>query len=85
MDNKCKVCNKEYSDTCDWQQGRCPNHLPTIELTATQVQNRFKNAKRVLWVVAGCLLWVSNAGFMVNVAGILIVFAQVLEFFEEFA
>lgn len=85
MDNKCKVCNKEYSDTCNWQQGRCPSHLPTIKLTNTQVQNRFKIAKRGLWVAIGCLLWVSNVGFMVNLAGILIIIAEVLEFFEEFA
>ena len=22
----CKTCQKEYSPTCDWQQGRCPHH-----------------------------------------------------------
>jgi len=23
---KCKTCRQEYSPSCDWNQGRCPNH-----------------------------------------------------------
>ena len=26
----CKTCGKEYSPTCDYQQGRCPNHPAMI-------------------------------------------------------
>jgi hypothetical protein len=28
---KCKTCNKEYSSDCDYNQGRCPHHLPAIQ------------------------------------------------------
>jgi hypothetical protein len=27
---KCKTCNKEYNTSCDYNQGRCPNHPPLI-------------------------------------------------------
>jgi hypothetical protein len=36
---KCETCNKEYSTTCDYRQGRCPNHLPMI----TEYHKRFYN------------------------------------------
>jgi hypothetical protein len=27
---KCPICNNEYTVTCDYNQGRCPNHSPMI-------------------------------------------------------
>jgi hypothetical protein len=29
---KCQICKKEYSPSCDWNQGRCPNHPPAITI-----------------------------------------------------
>lgn len=29
---KCNICRKEYSPECDYNQGRCPNHKPMIEI-----------------------------------------------------
>jgi hypothetical protein len=29
---KCNVCNKEYTTTCDYNQGRCPKHPSLIEV-----------------------------------------------------
>lgn len=26
----CQVCKKLYSHECDWRQGRCPHHAPTV-------------------------------------------------------
>lgn len=28
---KCAICRKEYSPDCDFNQGRCPHHPPTIK------------------------------------------------------
>lgn len=28
---KCRVCHKEYTPKCDFQQGRCPHHPPIIK------------------------------------------------------
>jgi hypothetical protein len=28
---KCNVCKKDYSPTCDYNQGRCPNHPAVVE------------------------------------------------------
>ncbi len=29
---KCKVCRKEYTTDCDYNQGRCPHHKPMIDI-----------------------------------------------------
>ena len=31
---KCNVCKKQYSPDCDYNQGRCPMHLPLIYFQA---------------------------------------------------
>jgi len=30
---KCKTCGKQYSPSCDYRQGRCPNHPPLINIS----------------------------------------------------
>jgi hypothetical protein len=30
---KCSTCQKEYSPACDYNQGRCPNHPPLIDIS----------------------------------------------------
>jgi hypothetical protein len=27
----CNICNKEYSTSCDYRQGRCPHHPALID------------------------------------------------------
>ncbi len=41
----CKTCGKEYSITCDWNQGRCPNHPPMINTHSMRFYNLFKTIK----------------------------------------
>jgi hypothetical protein len=28
---KCTICKKEYSKECDYMQGRCPHHPPSVD------------------------------------------------------
>jgi hypothetical protein len=30
---KCKVCNKDYQQNCDFRQGRCPQHPPLLNIS----------------------------------------------------
>jgi hypothetical protein len=32
---KCDTCKKEYSPNCDFNQGRCPMHMPLINFQAS--------------------------------------------------
>ncbi len=29
-DDKCSICGEQYTPSCDWNQGRCPHHLPML-------------------------------------------------------
>jgi hypothetical protein len=29
--NKCNICRKEITPSCDWQQGRCPHRKVPLE------------------------------------------------------
>ena len=40
----CTLCNKEYSPSCDYRQGRCPHHPSLInEVLQDQYKSRFFN------------------------------------------
>ncbi len=41
----CNICKKEYSPTCDYQQGRCPNHPPYINPHSMRFLNLFNSIK----------------------------------------
>lgn len=30
--DKCNTCHNPYRPDCDWNQGRCPNHPPLIDV-----------------------------------------------------
>jgi len=50
---KCKTCCQPIKSDCDWQQGRCPHRMPTLdEITLDKVKvriyNLFIRAKRWL-------------------------------------
>lgn len=79
---KCKVCNKEYSPECDYNQGRCPHHPPLLNIQPKDVSkghfyvSLVKSAVRI--VAGGCLV----TGNLL-MAGICIIMAEVLGIVEE--
>jgi len=41
---KCEACNKEYTATCDYRQGRCPHHPSLLdEILGSPYKSRFYN------------------------------------------
>lgn len=42
---KCTTCNKEYSPTCDYNQGRCPMHPPVINTHSWRFYNLYQSIK----------------------------------------
>lgn len=90
MAEKCFVCNKEYSPSCDYKQGRCPNHPPLIKLIEPMSEENVNHpdptlhkyisfAKSGLRIVAGGCLYVDN----LPIAGIFFIVAEALGVVEE--
>lgn len=85
MTDKCKTCNKEYSPSCDWQQGRCPNHKPLIDKISIQPRDTSPGhfyasiAKSALRIIAG-LAFIQG---MIMLGGALLIAAEVLGIVEE--
>ncbi len=80
---KCKVCRKEYTTDCDYNQGRCPHHKPMIDIQPKDPSrghfyvSLVKSATRI---AAGMfLIW---PGSLV-LAGALLIAAEVLGVVEE--
>jgi len=44
---KCKTCNKEYSITCDYNQGRCPHHPPQVNAYTMRYFNLYRIIKNL--------------------------------------
>ena len=44
---KCDLCKKEYSPTCDYNQGRCPLHPPYINPHSMRFLNLANFIKRL--------------------------------------
>ena len=42
---KCNTCNKDYSPTCDFEQGRCPHHPPYINPHSLRFLNLYNTIK----------------------------------------
>ncbi len=78
----CNICRKEYSTSCDYNQGRCPHHKPMIEI---QPKDPSKGhfyvslAKSALRILAGVFLIDGNLLF----AGSLLILAEGLGIIEE--
>lgn len=83
---KCKLCRKEYTPECDYNQGRCPHHRPMIEIQPRDTSpGHFyvSLAKSFIRIVAGITLvlagtdtalmnqWLMVAGGMFMVAELL--------------
>lgn len=79
---KCNTCNKEVTANCDYNQGRCPNRKPMIEIQPKDTSKGHfyvSLAKSGVRVIAGGALCY---GALVT-AGVLIILAEVLGIVEE--
>lgn len=88
---KCKICKKDYSPECDYNQGRCPHHPPMIEI---QPKDPSKGhfyvslVKSFLRIAAGITLVLAAQDFILlgswlMVAGGLFIAAELLGILEE--
>ena len=80
--DKCTICNKEYSPLCDYKQGRCPHHLPMINIQPKDTSKGHfyvSLVKSALRVVAGGNLVLGNLFW----AGTFLILAEVLGVVEE--
>ena len=78
----CDICKKDYSPTCDYNQGRCPNHKPMIEIQPKDTSKGHfyvSLAKSAVRIAAGIGLM---TGYFVF-AGMAFVFAEILGIVEE--
>ena len=79
---KCKVCGKEYSPECDYNQGRCPHHPPLLNIQPRDTSRGHfyvSLVKSAIRIVAGGCLVTGN----LLMAGICIIMAEVLGIVEE--
>ena len=78
----CKICRRDYSPECDYNQGRCPHHPPMIEIQPRDTSRGHfyvSLAKSFIRITAGVCLIV---GFPVW-CGVGLVAAEVLGIVEE--
>jgi hypothetical protein len=79
---KCQLCHKDYSPSCDYQQGRCPHHKPMINIQPKDTSRGHfyvSLVKSILRIGAGGCLIQGNLFF----AGMLLILAEVLGIVEE--
>ena len=80
--DKCNICNKEITDNCDHNQGRCPHRKPMIDIQPKDTSKGHfyvSLAKSVVRVIAGIGLGFGFVAF----AGAAIVAAEILGVIEE--
>jgi hypothetical protein len=78
----CTTCNKEYSVTCDYKQGRCPHHPPVLVIQPKDTSKGHfyvSLGKSAIRIFAGGVLMSGNFWL----AGVCIVLAEVLGVIEE--
>ena len=78
----CNICRKEYSVSCDYNQGRCPHHKPMIEIQPKDTSKGHfyvSLAKSGLRILAGANLMFGHF----YIAGLLLILAEVLGIVEE--
>jgi hypothetical protein len=82
----CSICGKSYSPDCDYRQGRCPHHLPLINLETLMNQpdarrhfqlSMVKSAARIAAGIS--LVWPQN----LILAGVFLILAEVIGVAEE--
>ena len=80
--DKCTTCGKEYSPECDYKQGRCPHHLPMINIQPKDTSKGHfyvSIVKSIIRIGAGCWLMQGN----LLMAGVCLILAEVFGIFEE--
>lgn len=80
--DKCNVCHNHYSPDCDWNQGRCPHHPPTIKIQPKDTSKGHfyvSIVKSMIRILAGVAL---VFGSLPTAGGLLIV-AEFLGVLEE--
>ena len=88
---KCKICHKEYSPDCDYNQGRCPHHPPLINIQPKDTSrghfyvSLVKSFVRVGAGAAFIMAWVSPelVTQFVATGGLLLIIAEALGVLEE--
>lgn len=80
--DKCNICHNQYSPDCNWNQGRCPNHLPMINIQPKDTSKGHfyvSLLKSILRIIAGGNLAIGNLWW----AGIFLILAELLGILEE--
>jgi hypothetical protein len=84
---KCKICKKEYSTDCDYNQGRCPERKPMIDIQPKDTSRGHfyvSMIKSVLRIIAGAAFAGTAFGWgSVFAGGCLLMIAEVLGIVEE--
>ena len=88
---KCRICRKEYSPDCDFNQGRCPHIPPMINIQPKDTSkghfyvSLVKSFVRVASGAAFIMAWVDPALLAPFVAagGLLLIVAEALGVVEE--
>ena len=81
-DKWCNTCNKEISNDCDYNQGRCPHRKPMIDIQPKDTSRGHfwvSMVKSSFRIVAGVALVL---GYLVD-AGVWLIAAECLGIFEE--
>ena len=79
---KCDTCNKEYTSDCDYNQGRCPHHLPLLNIQPKDTSKGHfyvSILKSAVRITAGAVLIMGSF----EVCGWLIILAEILGIVEE--
>ena len=79
---KCNTCNKEVSENCDYNQGRCPHRKSIIEIQpkgTSQGHFYVSVVKSAVRVGAGAALIMAG----LPLVGWLFIFAEILGVLEE--
>ena len=79
---KCNTCNKEITENCDYNQGRCPHRKPMIDIQPKDTsKGHFYGSivKSAVRIAAGAALIMG--AFVVT--GWLIILAEILGIVEE--
>ena len=87
--DKCKFCNQEITDNCNYNQGRCPHRKPMIDIQPKDTSKGHfyvSLVKSVVRIAAGIAL--ISAGMPLEhayilVAGSLLIAAEILGIAEE--
>ncbi len=79
---KCTTCNKEVTENCDYNQGRCPHRKPMIDIQPKDTSKGHfyvSIVKSAVRIAAGIALIMG--AFVVT--GALIILAEILGIVEE--